>query len=626
MTANKYSIINTLSLFTGAGGLDIGFHDAGFNILGCVELEKKYCDSLEKNKAADRYISKTTNIHNIDINDFDASQYSHLNIQCIIGGPPCQTFSAAGRRSGGVIGTDDIRGKLYEAYCEILDVIKPKVFVFENVYGLPGANGGEPWKEIVKAFSRHGYKLHAEVVDAADYGVPQHRERLIMIGTKQLDYIFPMPTVGPDSVSNLPLVSVYDAIKDLQNRSEISTESLGGLYGHLLRDVPEGLNYSFFTAEMGHPEPVFAWRSKFHDLLYKVKKDEPCRTIKANPGKFTGPFHWKNRHFTVEELKRLQTFPDDYQLVGSYGQILEQIGNSVPPKLAYVIAQSIKEQIFNIKADIKLTPRPADFKSTFRQRQRERSREFNTIAHKAIKAKYGKITIHNEPLNIKPKLFRYYVKNNDIFYREVLKKNDKTIPSLLSVVVTETGNHIRIDCDKNCNKLSSSIVLKIDLSGLGKYLSKFDTLSFNAEIYEMQDMFQYWREIEACLIDRSNFFTLIDIYGHYANRGDTVNIYTDIAVNKKSDLWRTIEYFSQTINCGKITDIKLTAKSLSLTTARLLEIVSEMRGLRYDIRTFSTHPIIGENSLLCTYPFPLLSPRALVESKVKLSKKGTHEK
>ena len=150
------NIINTLSLFSGAGGLDIGFHNAGFNILGSVELEKKYCDTLNENKKTGKYISKTAIIHNIDIREFDASQYSNLNIQCIIGGPPCQTFSAAGRRSGGVIGTDDARGQLYESYCRILDVLKPRVFVFENVYGLPGANGGEPWREIVEAFSDHG--------------------------------------------------------------------------------------------------------------------------------------------------------------------------------------------------------------------------------------------------------------------------------------------------------------------------------------------------------------------------------------------------------------------------------------------------------------------------------------
>src|SRR5690606_17824162 len=118
-----------------------------------------------------RHFSKRTKVYCTDIRDFDPEPYKGKGIKCVIGGPPCQTFSAAGRRSGGVIGTKDSRGQLYEAYCRILDVIQPEVFVFENVYGLPGANGGEPWQEIIRAFESHGYQLFSEVLDAADYGV-----------------------------------------------------------------------------------------------------------------------------------------------------------------------------------------------------------------------------------------------------------------------------------------------------------------------------------------------------------------------------------------------------------------------------------------------------------------------
>lgn len=323
--------IPTLSLFSGAGGLDLGFEQAGFEILACVEIEQAYCASLQANLGS--FFSSATKIYCQDVREFDPSPFKSKGIRCVIGGPPCQTFSAAGRRSGGVIGTKDERGQLYAAYCRILDELDPEVFVFENVYGLPGANGGGPWKEIVSAFKSHGYEPYSTVVDTADYGVPQHRERLVLVGVKDCEFSFPLPTHGPDSTMGRELISVKLAIDDLQDPNEkCHNNNLGGLYGHLLPDVPEGLNYAFFTAEMGHPEPVFAWRSKFHDLLYKVKPDEPCRTIKAKPGKFTGPFHWKNRHFTVEELKRLQTIPDDYVLVGSYPKVLEQIGNSVPQR------------------------------------------------------------------------------------------------------------------------------------------------------------------------------------------------------------------------------------------------------------------------------------------------------
>jgi DNA (cytosine-5)-methyltransferase 1 len=181
MANEQRSRIKTLSLFSGAGGLDIGFHNAGYDIVGCVEIEEHYCKTLYENQKRGTHYSPKTKIHCIDIREFDAREYVGKGIECIIGGPPCQTFSAAGRRSGGVLGTKDARGRLFEAYCDILKILKPKAFVFENVYGLPGASNGGPWREIVAAFYSLGYKLKAEVLDTADYGVPQHRERLIIV-------------------------------------------------------------------------------------------------------------------------------------------------------------------------------------------------------------------------------------------------------------------------------------------------------------------------------------------------------------------------------------------------------------------------------------------------------------
>ena len=440
MKPNK--AIPTLSLFSGAGGLDLGFEQAGFDIVACVEIEPAYCATLERNVQKGVHFSKKTEVFCMDIRDFDPTPFKSSEIKCVIGGPPCQTFSAAGRRSGGVIGTDDGRGQLYSTYCKILDVLKPEVFVFENVYGLPGANGGGPWMEIVSAFRSYGYELHHEVVDAADYGVPQHRERLFLVGVKNNNYSFPLPTHGPDSLRQSPLVSAKNAIKDLQKTNEPYHDNLGGLYGHLLPEVPEGLNYSFFTAEMGHPEPTFAWRSKFHDLLYKVNRNEPCRTIKAQPGKFTGPFHWKNRHFTVDELKRLQTFPDEFKIVGSFRKVLEQIGNSVPPRLAYVIATTIKEQLLEDLSEQTFKVRYDGFSSTFRSRQRDRSKKFKEIANAAIKKKYGKIKkVTGSPAKSVTSE-KYHVKYEGLFGREVTKRRLNGTSASASVEITEIGPNI----------------------------------------------------------------------------------------------------------------------------------------------------------------------------------------
>src|ERR1700723_1912302 len=150
------SKIPTLSLFSGAGGLDLGFLQAGFEIVGCVEIEATYCDTLRANVSEARGFNAGTEVHQQDITTFNAVPYKQLGIRCVVGGPPCQTFSAAGRRSGGVIGTEDKRGQLFQAYCRVLDELEPEVFVFENVYGLPGATGGGPGGEIFGGFERRG--------------------------------------------------------------------------------------------------------------------------------------------------------------------------------------------------------------------------------------------------------------------------------------------------------------------------------------------------------------------------------------------------------------------------------------------------------------------------------------
>jgi DNA (cytosine-5)-methyltransferase 1 len=610
--------IPTLSLFSGAGGLDLGFLAEGYDVKACVEVEKAYCATLHKNLAGENGFHTGTQIICQDVRSFDTKPFLNTGIRCVIGGPPCQTFSAAGRRAGGVIGVEDERGQLFRAYCRILGELKPDVFVFENVYGLPGANGGGAWREILKSFSELGYQLRAEVVDAADYGVPQHRERLFMVGFRRGEFVFPLPTHGPDSVSGLSLVSVEDAIIDLQDPAEPFHGSLGGMYGNLLPLVPEGLNYSYFTAEMKHPEPVFAWRSKFHDLLYKVRRDEPCRTIKAQPGKFTGPFHWKNRHFTVAELKRLQTFPDSYELTGSYARVLEQIGNSVPPRLARAIACSVREQLFSKTSKLELPLRPVEFRSTFRQRQRERSKDFALIAQAAMAEQYGRLPSAEKKISPDTNE-RYMLNPRTLFDRRRLKSKVTsgldTMAPIYDVAVSVSGSHIKIDFNTRGAANGSA---KIEISGLRKYLPGFDSLSLNGKIARPEDVFHAWGAVEDSLVLRSRFFTLIDIYGHYANRGDTVRIDGQFKLDGPRLVIAALNLFSSSANCGDFIDEAFFRNKLGIGKREMPKIVDAMRDIRFDLRTPITHPIIGSGRVLCTYPFPLLSPRALVASRAML--------
>lgn len=604
--------IKTLSLFSGAGGLDIGFHNANFNILACVEIEPSYSKSLEANIGADKFYGTDLKIHCEDIRKFDPTPYIDKGIECIIGGPPCQTFSAAGRRSGGVLGTIDPRGRLFESYCKILVAISPQVFIFENVYGLPGANDGAPWREICNAFSSIGYELRHVVVDTADYGVPQHRERLIIVGykNKEINFLFPLPTHGPDSLNKTPLVSVLDAIKDIQKIDE-PFHSFDGLYGHLLPLVPEGLNYSFFTREMGYPKPFFAWRSKFHDLLYKVDRNFPSRTIKAQPGKFTGPFHWKNRHFTVEELKRLQSFPDTYELIGSYGKIVEQIGNSVPPGLAYVIAVSVREQILRPVKKLTYLTRPADFSSTFRQRQRERTNHFKDVAKKEISLRFPNISeIASQAEN---EINRFFAGYTDFFSKEIVytlnnKSSDKRY---YSITEQRIGSHIDLQISPVDTKPKRKIEIKI--TGLSKYLISIDTLVCKSGLGDHDDIFRIWDLIQDSLTKKSQFYTLIDIYGHYANRGDTVKIHTKISGTRKSSLDKAFEFFGSSDNSGHfLTHIDF-ASIVACSIPEVHSIVFRLREMRWDVRLPETHATIRDGRMLCTYPFPLLSWKAQLE-------------
>jgi len=614
--------IKTLSLFSGAGGLDIGFRRAGFDIRACVEIEPTYCKTLEVNHGPTREFSATTDIICQDIREFNADQYVGLGIECVIGGPPCQTFSAAGRRSGGVLGTSDLRGRLFESYCSVLTTLKPKVFIFENVYGLPGANGGGPWREICAAFSEIGYSLTSEVVDAADYGVPQHRERLIIVGTlRGLGmFRFPQPTHGPDSSSGRELVGILNVIKDLQDENEPFHE-LDGLYGHLLSLVPEGLNYAFFTREMGYPQPYFAWRSKFHDFLYKVDPRTPARTIKAQPGKFTGPFHWKNRHFTIPELKRLQTFPDNYELTGSFAKVMEQIGNSVPPLLAEVLAVSVRQQILRPTRKLTYPIRPAGFHSSFRRRQRERTVDFKNLARKEIAKRFPNV-----------EMLRPRKRSNKDFIVSFEGMFEKTVHKVfMPLMLGQTSFGVSVTKDRevttvNIERLNSgtrrALGIEIYISGLEKYLLTVDRLSCKAKVNSIDDIFKIWDIVQDAITNETQFFTLIDIYGHYANRGDTVRIQTKVRAKSPSDLERAIIFFGDSLNCGYFIENADLSEALEVSESRLNKVIHDLRSLRWDVRNASTHATITQQGVICTYPFPLLSGKAQFERKLQITSRA----
>ena len=227
------------------------------------------------------------------------------------------------------------------------------MFLLENVFALAYANHNRPWLDfLLDSFDRLGYSVTQQTLLAADYGVPQRRQRLILVGSLEGAPAIPEPThAGPherriwDASGRKPHVTVGEAIGDLLDRDDLAEpgEAVAGKYGHLLPDIPPGDNYLFYTAKRGHPGPLFGWRKRYWSFLLKLDPDQPAPTIQAQPGPYVGPFHWTNRRLRALEIKRLQTLPDNFEICGDRRSVQRQVGNAVPALLGRRIAELLRE-------------------------------------------------------------------------------------------------------------------------------------------------------------------------------------------------------------------------------------------------------------------------------------------
>jgi len=204
------------------------------------------------------------------------------------------------------------------------------------------------------------YSFEYEVLDTSEYGVPQARKRVFIVGARDgRKFQFPSPTHSEDGSDGLfnevePVMTVWDAIGDLQDGTDYPKLRPGGKWADLLPSIPEGENYLHHT-DRGDGMPLFGWRKRYYNFLQKLAKDQPSWTIQAQPGSATGPFHWKNRRLTKRELCRLQTFPDWYEITGPRTEVQRQLGNAVPSLMAEVLGREIREQFFDRKISAPLT-------------------------------------------------------------------------------------------------------------------------------------------------------------------------------------------------------------------------------------------------------------------------------
>lgn len=359
--------LSVVSLFSGGGGLDLGFKSAGYKIIWAIDNNRNAVETYKAN------IGK--HIICEDINRIDISQIPHADI--VIGGPPCQSFSLAGNRN-----VEDERGRLVWKYIHIIEEVEPKAFLFENVTGLLSArnSAGEKIIDLLRtAFQEIGYTIVMKTVNVADYGIPQRRKRVIIVGLKNgIEFEFPQITHNETGVGLKKYISVSEALGDLpaaisdedgvvkyltapvneyQERmrtGNIVTEHfiprMSELDQFIISHVKPGGNYMDIPSEVNSSRIRRLQRDGGHTTCYgRLLPNAPAYTINTyfnRPNVGCNIHYSVNRLITVREALRLQSFPDSYVIISTSKQGRNLIvGNAVPPLLAEIMANQLKEYV-----------------------------------------------------------------------------------------------------------------------------------------------------------------------------------------------------------------------------------------------------------------------------------------
>lgn len=327
-----------VSLFSGCGGLDLGFKHAGYETIFATDSWKIACQTLEANSASNEITCS-------DIRNIDFSRFNGI-ADVVIGGPPCPPYSQTRHyltnKKGGF--DDEKAGFAVPEYFRAISEIRPKAFFFENVDGFMFKTHKEPMDFLKKQSELLGYNITYRVINTANYGVPQTRKRFICIGLKKElgSFVFPEETHAENNNTKLPWVTCKEILSDFDYVTEEEQNQRPGSKDYeLLKIIPPGDNYLFFTEKRGCQKPLFKWKSRYWTFLLKLSPNRPSWTIQASFSNNQGPFHWRNRFLRIEEIKRIQTIDDDYIICGDFKEQWWQIGNAVPSLIAELIAKEL---------------------------------------------------------------------------------------------------------------------------------------------------------------------------------------------------------------------------------------------------------------------------------------------
>ena len=325
--------LSAVSLFAGGGGLTKGVQLAGFNILFVSDINESCGETLRRNfpgaivETADvKYLSGT------GILTLNGKRAGEISLMCA--GPPCQAFTILGKRRS----LDDPRGQLVFEYIRLITEVQPEAFLFENVKGILSVNKGRDWQRLLQYFSATtGYKLYWKVLNAVDYGVPQFRERVFVVGLREwkLPFAFPQAThadrdgLGLFHQGLLPYVTVRQALQHVEGLANHEKRIHGPRVSERYKRTPSG------------------GRDKT-DHTDRLEWDEPAGTVLVGSSAGGGRPHihpTEHRHITVREAARLQSFPDSYVFCRTSTAQYRQIGNAVPPVLARAVAGAIRDAL-----------------------------------------------------------------------------------------------------------------------------------------------------------------------------------------------------------------------------------------------------------------------------------------
>lgn len=333
-----------IDLFCGIGGLSLGFEQAGFEVISAVDMWKDAIVTYNHNRK-DK-VAKVETVEDFNVNELPELAKNH-HITGIIGGPPCQGFSTVGRRE-----VEDPRNKMYLEFYKAVKLASPDFFVIENVKGMLTLNKGAFVKDLIERFGPNGlgYNITYQLLNAADYGIPQNRYRVFYVGIKDNKFEFPNPVdyklTAKDGISDLegsnskqygskPQNDFQKAMRcgmkkplnqDYTNHSEQTIS--------IISQVPDGGNIKDLPAEIWHVR-------KYNKAFERMGTFKPSNTIDTGHRNY---FHYSEPRIpTVRESARIQSFPDNFEIIGTRGSQYKQVGNAVPPMLAKVIADEIKK-------------------------------------------------------------------------------------------------------------------------------------------------------------------------------------------------------------------------------------------------------------------------------------------